>query len=172
MLATRDSPAPAPATAAPDATLLQAVPLSFRGSCVAADAPSPDFNTSISCKPADPNVLSMRYSHALSGLRMKQQLQAQAYAEQAAVPGETVQPNGSCAVPGSPSIREWTQLGARRQELFPSTPGAVRGRLLCYASPYGWAAAEWTDQRNDVYTVAYGKSRYALDRWWRVRSGA
>jgi serine/threonine-protein kinase len=172
VLAARNPAKPTPPAAAADAALLQTVPAGIQASCVRAEPPSPDFDTSIACAPADPNVTRVQYSHALSSLRMKQRLQERAYALQVAVPGQPVQPLGSCPVPDHVSIRDWTQAGSRRTQLFATTPGAVRGRLLCYASPYGWAAAEWTDQRNDVYTVAYGKNRYALYRWWRVRSGA
>jgi hypothetical protein len=72
---------------------------------------------------------------------------------------------------GDASIRAWTQQGTRRHEITPSTPGREHGRLLCYGSRYNWAAAEWTDNVNDLYGVAYGKSRYAVYYWWRVRSG-
>jgi serine/threonine-protein kinase len=176
LLATRGTTTKAPNTtrgaAPPDASLMQFVPASLKGRCSRADPPSPDFDTSVSCAPGDrTTVTRIQYSHARSGLRMSQALRAQAYAVQAAVPGETVKPIGSCPVPGAASIRDWTQLDSKRTQLFPSTPGRRRGRLLCYASPYGWAAAEWTDQQNDVYAVAYGTNRYAVYRWWRVRSG-
>src|SRR4051794_6770107 len=155
----------------PDAALLQAVPASLRGSCVAATPPSPDFDASVACHPADPNVQRVDYSHAVSGLRMKQRLLDEAYAHLVAVPGEPVNPRRACQRPGAASVREWTVSAGRRSEVFPTTPGAPHGRLLCFTSPAGWASAEWTDQSNDVYGVAFGKSRYAVYRWWRVRGG-
>jgi hypothetical protein len=103
---------------------------------------------------------------------MKQRLQEQALSHHVVTQTSAGWATGSCSEPESASVRDWTQMGSHRTQLFPSTPGRPRGRLLCYASPYGWAAAEWTDQLNDVYAVAYGTSRYAIYRWWRVRSGA
>jgi len=160
--------------AAPDPQLMQFVPTSLKDSCVPADPPSPDFDASVSCTPRDrTTVARVQYSHALSGTRMTQTLRGDAYAHEALLPGEPVDhPVGSCPVPGGASIRDWTQIQSKRMQLFPNTPGRRHGRLLCYASPYGWAAAEWTDQQNDVFATAYGKSRYAVYRWWRVRSGA
>ncbi|MFL5954765.1 MAG: serine/threonine-protein kinase [Gaiellaceae bacterium] len=159
------------ATAA-DPSLMQVVPSSLQGRCVRADPPSPDFDASVACTPTATNVTSVRYSHARSGLRMKQHLQDQALSHHLVTQTSAGWATGSCSEPATASVRDWTQTGSRRAQLFPSTPGRPRGRLLCYASPYGWAAAEWTDQLNDVYAVAYGTNRYAVYRWWRVRSGA
>jgi hypothetical protein len=103
---------------------------------------------------------------------MKDDLERQAWAHQVAFPGQGVDPKGSCPVYGDASIRAWSQQGSRRYEIRLSSPGAEHGRLLCYGSRYGWAGAEWTDGVNDIYAVAYGKTRYALYRWFRIRSGA
>jgi serine/threonine protein kinase len=161
------------AAAKPDPKLMNLVPASLRGACVRAEPPTPDFDSSVSCTPRDRSTVTrVQFSLAASGVLMSQALRGDAYAEQAALPGQPVSPVGSCPVPGVASIRDWTQLGSKRTQLFPGTPGRRHGRLLCYASPYGWAAAEWTDQLHQVLAIAYGKSRYAVYRWWRVRSGA
>jgi predicted Ser/Thr protein kinase len=177
-VAVRDDNGPAPSraagrvAAAPDATLLGFVPAQLKSSCARASAPTPDFDTSITCTPDDPNVTSVRYSHAETGRRMHDHFLARAWAEQAALPGVQVQPAGSCPNEGSTAVRDWTELpGARRTQMFLSTPGAARGRLLCYTSAFGWSGLEWTDTTHDVYSVAYGRTRYALYRWWRVRGG-
>jgi len=167
---TNDTSTTAP-TAAADPYLLQRVPASFQASCIEADPPSPDFSASVTCTPSDPNITSVHYSHAVSGARMRRQLLGSAYAHGAAVPGQPVRPGGSCPRPESTAVRDWTQSGAGRAEMFATTPGSVRGRLLCYTSPFGWSAVEWSDTANDVYSVAYGKNRYAVYRWWRVRGG-
>lgn len=174
---TRDEPATRTVTVAtgtkpkPDPGLLAIVPASLRRSCRSVAAPSPDFDASIACTPAVSTISEVIYSHARSGLRMRRQFERSAWAHEVALPGTRVSPVRRCQSIGGPSVRDWTQRGARRAELFPSTPGAVGGRLLCYSSPLGWAAAEWTDSFNDVYGVAYGKSRYAVAQWWRIRSG-
>ena len=160
------------AGAAPDAALLGFVPAQLQPSCRRASPPTPDFDTSVTCTPSAPNVTSVRYSHAESGRRMHDHFLARAWAEQAALPGVQVLPIGSCPNAGRTAVRDWTALpGARRTQKFLSTPGAARGRLLCYDSSFGWSGLEWTDTNHDVYSVAYGRSRYALYRWWRVRGG-
>jgi serine/threonine protein kinase len=167
LLATRHS-SPQAGAAPPDAQLMQLVPASLASSCVAAQVPSPDFEASVLCTPADPNVSSVEYSRAPAS-RMRQHMLSDVYAHQAAIPGERVQPVGSCPKPDRTAVRDWTSSSGKRMQMFPTTPGSPRGRLLCYTSPFGWSAVEWTDTRNDAYGVAYGKSRYALYRWWRVR---
>jgi serine/threonine-protein kinase len=161
-----------PGDAAPDAALLGFVPAQLQPSCTRASPPTPDFDTSITCAPADPHVTSVRYSHADSGRRMSEYFRERAWAVQAALPGVQVSPVGSCPNAGKSAVRDWTELpDARRTQMFVSTPGAARGRLLCYTSEFGWSGLEWTDTNHDVYSVAYGRSRYALYRWWRVRGG-
>jgi serine/threonine protein kinase len=165
----------ASSAAAPDPKLMQFVPTLLKSACVPTDPPSPDFDASVSCKPRDRSTMTrVQFSRALSGTRLTQALKGDAYAHEALLPGDPIDHAvGSCPVPGDASIRDWTQLGSKRTELFPGTPGRRHGRLLCYASPYGlWAAVEWTDPRNDILATAYGKSRYAVYHWWRIRSGA
>ena len=154
-----------------DATLLGLVPASLRDRCVRAPLPTPDFEASVSCTPAGKTITSVVYSRVASSRLMRGQFERSAWAHEVALPGDRVSPVRSCASTAGPSVRDWTQQGSRRRELYPSTPGTVGGRLLCYTSPYGWAAAEWTDTFHDVYGVAYGKSRYAVAQWWRIRSG-
>jgi hypothetical protein len=103
---------------------------------------------------------------------MHDHLLERAWAEQAAVPGLQVTPVGSCPDGSTTAVRDWTQPSSTtRTQKFPTTPGVARGRLLCYTSGFGWSALEWTDTNNDVYSVAYGRTRPALYRWWRVRGG-
>jgi hypothetical protein len=175
-VAVRDDNRPArtagPVAAAPDPTLLGFVAAQLQPSCARATPPTPDFDTSMTCTPSDPNVTSVRYSHAQSGRRMRDHFLERAWAEQAALPGVQVSPIGSCPDAGATAVRDWTELpGGRRTQMFLSTPGAPRGRLLCFASAFGWSGLEWTDTNHDVYSVAYGRNRYALYRWWRVRGG-
>jgi serine/threonine protein kinase len=176
VLATQGTSTKAPprrAASAPDPKLMQFVPTSLKGACVPADPPSPDFDSSVLCTPRDRStMMRVQFSSAVGGTRMTQALRGDAYAHEALLPGEPINhPVGSCPVPGGASIRDWTQIGSKRMERVPGTPRA-HGRLLCYGSQNGWAAAEWTDQRNDIFATAYGKSRYAVYYWWRVRSGA
>jgi hypothetical protein len=172
-VAVRNDNRPAgPVAAAPDPALLRLVPVQLQPSCVRANPPTPDFDTSVTCAPSDLSVTSVRYSHARSWRRMHDQLLERAWAEQAALPGAQVTPIGSCPHAGKAAVRDWTQpSSATRTQMFPSTPGVARGRLICYTTGFGWSALEWTDTNNDVYSVAYGRSRYALYRWWRVRGG-
>ena len=157
--------------AAPDPSLLALVPVSFRSSCTSAQPPSPDFDASVICHPADPTVTSVEYSHALSGSRMRERLLTSAYAEHVAVPGEVVQPVGTC-FKGGTALRDWAQppTGTRTQAHF-GTIGRTQGRLLCHTSGHGWSAIEWTDTNYDIYSIAFGPTRYGLYRWWRVRGG-
>ena len=176
-VAVREDRSPAPAGAAgaaatPDPTLLSFVPAQLHPSCASATPPTPDFDTSITCTPSDPGVTIVRYSHAESGRRMSEHFRERAWAEEAALPGVQVSPIGSCPDAGKTALRDWTELpDARRTQMFRSTPGAPRGRLLCYTSAFGWSGLEWTDTDHDVYSVAYGRNRYALYHWWRVRGG-
>ncbi len=52
-------------------SLLANVPAGIRSSCRSAPPPSPDFDASVVCSPADPTVTSVRYSHARSASRMR-----------------------------------------------------------------------------------------------------
>ena len=164
--------APAAAVAAPDQSLLSLVPLGIRASCASAQVPSPDFDSSVVCHPADPTVTSVRYSHALSASRMRARLITSSYSVQATVPGRPVEPVGDCSKGPGPAVRDWVQppAGTRKQARL-GTTGRLGGRLLCYTSANGWAALEWTDKNYDVYSIAFGPTRYGLYRWWRVRGG-
>ncbi|HEY6961743.1 MAG TPA: serine/threonine-protein kinase [Gaiellaceae bacterium] len=157
--------------AAPSPTLLAVVPTELRTSCTSAQPPSPDFDVSVICHPRDPTVGSVQYSHAVSGLRMRQRLITTAWSVDVAQPGHAVRPVGTCSKGGA-AVRDWAQLpSGRRTEVHGTPPGPVGGRLLCYTSGRGWSAIEWTDLDYDVYSVAFGRSRYGLYRWWRVRGG-
>jgi hypothetical protein len=114
----------------------------------------------------------VQLSHAISGARMTADLVKQAWARQVTFPGDTDLAKGSCAAYGEASMRGWTQHGSSRREITLRSPGEEDGRLLCYTARGGWSGAEWTDNLNDIYGVAYGKSRPAVYGWWRVRSGA
>ena len=156
----------------PSPSLLALVPPTIRSSCLSAPPPSPDFDASVVCRPADPTVTSVRYSHARSASRMRAQLVANAYAAQAAKPGEIVRPVGECSKGSAPAVHAWNVTSnATRTQSAPAAPGRERGRLLCYTSLDGWSAVEWTDKNYDVYSTAYGPTRYGLYRWWRVRGG-
>jgi serine/threonine-protein kinase len=147
------------------------IPGELRRSCTRVAPPTPDFDQSALCHPRD--VTSVQYSHALSGTRMRAQGQRAAYAHGAATPGARVGARGLCEDQTTAAVRDWgVTADGKRSELTPLvSPVAIRGRLLCYTSPNGWSAIEWTDKDYDVYSIAYGKSRSALYRWWRVRGG-
>ena len=165
--------ASAAASARADPALLALVPAQLRSGCERTPPPSPDFDASVTCTPSPTSgVTSVVYSHARSWQRMHQHLLERAWAEQVAAPGAAVLPSGSCPNAGRAAVRDWAQppTGTRTQ-MFPSTDGAARGRLLCYSSTTNWSGLEWTDTNHDVYAVAYGRNRYALYRWWRVRGG-
>jgi hypothetical protein len=103
---------------------------------------------------------------------MRRRLIASAWSAGAAQPGQALQPLGSCDKPGGPAVRDWwREPGGRRTQARSGASGVVGGRLLCYTTPQGWSALEWTDTSYDVYSIAYGRSRYGLYRWWRVRGG-
>jgi serine/threonine protein kinase len=160
------------ATLRPSPSLLANVPISIRSSCIAQPAPSPDYDASVVCHPGDPTVSSVRYSHARSASRMRAQLLAAAWAAGAAMPGQTVAPVGDCSKGSAAAVHDWnvTAEGKRTQAGL-QTPGRNRGRLLCFTSVDGWSAVEWTDKDDDIYSIAYGTTRYGLYRWWRVRGG-
>ena len=164
--------APSSTVSALSQSLLANVPARIRPSCLSAPAPSPDFDASVVCSPADPTVTKVFYSHARSASRMRAQLAANAYAHQAATPDKTVHPIGQCAKGSAPALHDWNVTpNATRTQAGPTAPGRARGRLLCYTSVDGWSAIEWTDKNYDVYSTAYGPTRYGLYRWWRIRGG-
>ncbi|MDX6474579.1 MAG: hypothetical protein QOH95_90 [Gaiellaceae bacterium] len=163
-------PVPAAVPAAVQ-SLLGLVSPSLRPACAAADPPTPDFDASITCTPSIPNVTSVRYSHARSGKRMRKRFLESSYAQQVAQPNQPVVPSGTCAGTGRPAVRDWVQRTPRlRIQVFRKAFVPARGRILCY-SHLEWSGLEWTDQDHEVYAIAYGKSRYELYRWWRVRGG-
>jgi hypothetical protein len=103
---------------------------------------------------------------------MRTRLIASSYSAQATVPGRPVEPVGDCSKGPGPAVRDWVQPPTeRRRQARRGTTGRLGGRLLCYTSANGWAAIEWTDKLNDVYSNAFGPKRYGLYRWWRVRGG-
>jgi serine/threonine protein kinase len=171
-IAVRDGGGSGAPSAAADPSLLALVPPQFRSSCVSAQPPSPDFDSSVLCNPTDPTVTRVEYSHALSASRMRARLLTSAYAQQVAVPGHVVKAVGTCLKGAGPAVRDWAQARAgTREQRLPGTLGLTEGRLLCYTSANGWSAIEWTDKNYDVYSIAFGPTRAGLYRWWRLRGG-
>jgi hypothetical protein len=146
------------------------VPAAVRRSCTHAAVPSPDFDASVVCRPGGA-VQMVRYSHAISASRMRRELLGTVWAKGVGKPGSPVVPHGRCGV--SPTaVRDWTVGAAgRRQQITADTRGTAFGRVLCYDSGTGWSAIEWTDNRVDVFSTAFGSRRGALYRWWVARGG-
>jgi predicted Ser/Thr protein kinase len=151
----------------PSAALLRVVPVPMRRSCVRDAVSTPDFDAGLSCTSGDVSVL---YRHAVSGARMRAQLLADAVTRGVARFGEPVVPFGRCARTAA-AVRDWVGDTPSRRERTPRDRVSTRGRILCFSSPYGWSAVEWTDLRFDVLSTAYGHSAAALYRWWRRTGG-
>jgi predicted Ser/Thr protein kinase len=150
------------------ADLLRAVPAPMRASCVRAAPVSPDFDAALACRAT--RGVTVRYSHAVSGARMRAQLASDAVLSGVAARDRPVSPVGRCGSTPA-SIRDWGGDAPSRRQLTPSERHPVHGRLLCYVSPYGWAALEWTDVRYDILSAAFGASSRALYRWWTRTGG-
>jgi protein kinase-like protein len=153
-----------------DTELIRHVPAGIRASCVATPPPTPDFSSSVSCRPRGAAVERIEYSKSLSGSRMRAQLISDAVARGIAVFNAPVRPAGRCGS-SHEAVRDWTDGGRERTQITPGVSGPAQGRLLCSVAPNGWAAIEWTDRRVDVLTRAFGLSASALYRWWTRHGG-
>jgi hypothetical protein len=116
-------------------------------------------------------VTLVRYSHTISASRMRQQLLGNIWSKGLGQPGHAVQPVGVCGQ-DTLAVRDWMEPRPRHAvQISARNSGRPAGRLLCYDSGTGWSAIEWTDNRLDVYSVAYGDNRSPLYRWWATRGG-
>jgi serine/threonine-protein kinase len=152
--------------------VLRFVPAAVRRSCVHAAPLSPDFDASVVCHPGGA-VEMVRYSHAISAGRMKQQLLGNIWSKGLAIPPGQPSPTGVCGRDPT-AIRDWRETRpGQRTQLRGATANRPKknGRLLCYDSGTGWSAIEWTDNRVEIYSIAYGTDRAALYRWWAARGG-
>jgi Protein kinase domain len=150
--------------------VLRFVPARVRRSCAHADPPSPDFDAAVACRPGGAAEI-VRYSHAISASRMRRQLIGTVWAKGVGTPGQPVVPHGRCGSSAT-AVRDWTETSPnRRAQIQPPVAGSAYGRLLCYDSGTGWSAVEWTDNRVEVFSSAFGRSRGALYRWWATRGG-
>jgi hypothetical protein len=154
-----------------DPELIGRVPAGMRARCVAVPPPTPDFSSSVSCRPGVGAVARLEYSKALSASRIRAQLLSDAVARGVAAFDAPVRPTGRCG--GSPAaVRDWGDGGRGvRTQITPGVRAPAQGRLLCSVAPNGWAAIEWTDRRFDVLTRAFGASPSALYRWWTRHGG-
>jgi predicted Ser/Thr protein kinase len=150
------------------AALLRGVPAPMRASCVRAAALSPDFDAALECKGT--RGVTVRYSHAVSGARMRAQLASDAVLWGVAARNRPVSPVGRCGSTPA-SIRDWGGDAPSRRQLTPGEQRPVHGRLLCYVSPFGWAVLEWSDVRFDILSAAFGVSSRSLYRWWTKAGG-
>ena len=154
-----------------DPTLLARVPAELRATCVDAPPPTPDFDTSVSCRPRSGAVERVEYSHAVSGSRMRAQLLSDVVARGLASFGKPVRPAGRCGS-AAEAVRDWAAgVAGPRTQITPGVREPDTGRLLCYVARDGWAGMEWTDKRVDVLTRAFGHSPAALYVWWTRHGG-
>jgi serine/threonine protein kinase len=151
-----------------DEILLGQIPRSIRGQCEPTEPLSPDFDSSIRCRPGTRAADRVDYNHAKSGNRMRSYFLRRAIGEQLVTPGLPVRPLGRCG-PDSQALGDWTAVGeAGHSDRLRG--GGADGRFMCYRRN-GWAAVEWTDSRRDIYSVAYGRDLRRLFGWWRERAG-
>ena len=164
------SPPPEPPSFSQAAELLLLnVPPSIREKCKPAEPPSPDFVSSVVCRPGGA-IIKVQYSRPESGARNNRHFDKRARAEEAPEP-ESLPPGVNCHTP--PSIREWRTAGAAGHRPGPHRiggRGGYQGRFICFR-PSWWSAIEWTDARVDVYSVAYGRDLRRLFRWWKRSAG-
>jgi hypothetical protein len=171
-LATRNGKTAAPTAAAPvftaaDRVLLAYVPAAIRPSCLHGPAIDPDFSAAVACRGG---AGAVQYNLARSGLLMREHFVTRALAAGFQAEGLRVIASGRCSRDAR-AVRDWTSSGPRgHQELLPGAAGTAEGRVLCYQRN-GWAAIEWTDSRNDVYTIAFGNEPRRLYAWWRSAAG-
>jgi hypothetical protein len=101
---------------------------------------------------------------------MRLELLGTLWAKGVATPGSAVVPHGRCGRSAT-AVRDWTETAAGRpKQVTPGVPGTKYGRVLCFDGT-GWSAVEWSDNRVDVFSTAFGSSRGALYRWWVARGG-
>jgi serine/threonine protein kinase len=150
-----------------DAQLLKYVPRPLRESCRAAERLTPDFVSSIVCRPGGRDLQRVEYNKAESGEKMRKYFEKRAYSEGLATPGLAFQPVSHCGRP--PALGEWRPQGKAGHR--PTAEGeSPSGRFLCFRQ-YGWAAVEWTHQDIDVYSAAYGPDLGRLYTWWKRKAG-
>jgi serine/threonine protein kinase len=150
-----------------DQILINLVPPSLQKSCRPTERLTLDFNSSIVCRTGGRDVQRVQYNRAQSGRLMNQHFTKRAVAEGLAAPGVALSPVNNCGAP--PALAEWRRVGKAGHRVV--RPGEeADGRFLCYRQN-GWAAVEWTDNRRDVYSMAYGLDLGRLYSWWMKRAG-
>jgi hypothetical protein len=112
-------------------------------------------------------VNRVQYNKAQSGRLMNAHFRKRALAEGLVLPWESLKQKSNCGSP--PALAEWRRVGETGHR--PIRPGEEpNGRFLCYRQN-GWAAIEWTDNRRDVYSTAYGNDLGRVYGWWMKRPG-
>jgi len=150
-----------------DQILINLIPPSLHKSCRPTDRLTLDFNSSIVCRTGGRDVRRVQYNRAQSGRLMNEHFTKRAVAEGLATPGVALSPVNNCGSP--PGLAEWHRVGKAGHRVV--KPGEEPdGRFLCYRQN-GWAAIEWTDNRRDVYSMAYGQDLGRLYSWWMKRAG-
>jgi hypothetical protein len=156
-----------PPSTAYDQLLIDLVPKSLQRSCRPTERLTQDFDSSIVCRTGGRDVNRVQYNKAQSGRLMNAHFRKRALAEGLVLPSESLKRKSNCGSP--PALAEWRRVSETGHR--PIRPGEEpNGRFLCYRQN-GWAAIEWTDNRRDVYSTAYGNDLGRLYGWWMKRPG-
>jgi len=152
--------------------LLASIPETFRARCRAAEAPTPDFDASVVCRPGR-GVEFARFSEAVSNPFMTSYLARRLGAIGLPVPGEheRIAFVGSCEGRVLPAVEEWAGVGRAGHDPIGRTQFSDSGgHVVCYQQ-HDRAHLEWTSKDLGIYAHAYGPNYRALLRWWMAEGG-
>ena len=152
-----------------DEILLEQIPRTIRGLCRPTEPLSPDFDARMLCPLGTRAVDRVEYNLAKSGNSMRSYFLKRAIGEGLATSGVPVQVRGECG-PDPLALRVWKPAGEAGHSDRIRRGDHTDGRVMCYRRNR-WAAAEWTDARRDIYSVAYGPDLRRLYGWWREEAG-
>jgi serine/threonine protein kinase len=153
-----------------DRELLRYVPDELRTSCRHARPLTPDFDSTLSCRP-DGVGSSLTYSHARSGFLLHNFLVARV-TRAGLTPTEPLTLSGLCGTGEIPSVNSTVAAGlSGRMEVQEIVSRDERlGYVLCYRRA-GQARIEWTTNEIAVYAVLAGEELPTLYDWWRTEAG-
>ncbi len=146
------------------------IPPGIRGTCTEQGKLSPDFYLSVACRPRG-GADRVQYSLARGGPQMLRHFLNRVRAEGIPVSGNTPVTSGDCSI-GEKAVQFWVARG-RGGHVALTAPGPtdqIKGDVLCHQEgDRSWI--EWTDNRLNVYTTAYGPEALRLYDWWSRLAG-
>jgi hypothetical protein len=153
-----------------DRELLRHVPDELQTSCRHARPLTPDFDSTLSCRP-DRVGSSLTYSHARSGFLLHNFLVAR-MTRAGLTPTEPLTLSGLCGTGEIPSVNSTVAAGlSGRMEVQEIVSRDERlGYVLCYRRA-GQARIEWTTNEIAVYAALAGEELPPLYDWWRTEAG-